>query len=101
MKLKMTVEDALIFSDKYSKGLSVHADSQGWRVVCMVLSEEVRKLRAQDNRSMDRQREISELLCIAHDYLQQHWNMDSAPLHKIDDFVKDYFAKTPTPEQQT
>ena len=27
--------------------------------------------------------ELKEILYVAHDYLKQHWDMDSAPLHKI------------------
>ena len=45
MKLKMTIEDALNFADEWSRGMTFHEDSQGWRVVCMLLAEEVRKLR--------------------------------------------------------
>lgn len=44
-KLKMTVDEALELSDEWTKGATFHADSQGWRVVCAVLAEEVRKLR--------------------------------------------------------
>ena len=53
MKLKLTVDDALKFSDQWSKGLTVHADSEGWRVACMVLAEEVRKLR-EESRQWDK-----------------------------------------------
>jgi hypothetical protein len=44
-RLKMTVDDALKFADDWSRGMTLHADSQGWRVVCMLLAEEVRRLR--------------------------------------------------------
>lgn len=45
MKLKMTVYAALNFADEWSKGLTLHEGSEGWRVVCMVLASEVRALR--------------------------------------------------------
>ena len=34
--------------------------------------------------------EAAELVCIAHDYLIQHWDMDSAPLYKIKNFTIEY-----------
>ncbi len=46
MKLKMSIDDALAFADEWSRGMTVHEDSQGWRVVCMLLAEEVRRQRA-------------------------------------------------------
>lgn len=45
MKLKMTIEEALEFADEWSKGLTLHEGSQGWRVVCMLLADEVRRRR--------------------------------------------------------
>lgn len=42
MKLKMTIGEALEFADSWSRGMTIHEDSQGWRVVCMLLAEEVR-----------------------------------------------------------
>lgn len=44
MQIKMTVEEALEFADEWSKGATFHEGSQGWRVVCMLLAEEVRRL---------------------------------------------------------
>lgn len=46
MKLKMTIEEALEFSDEWSNGMTLHEGSQGWRVVLLLLAEEVRRLRA-------------------------------------------------------
>lgn len=43
MKLAMTIEEALEFADEWSKGMTYHEGSQGWRVVCMLLAEEVRR----------------------------------------------------------
>lgn len=45
MKLKMTIDEALEFADEWSAGQTFHEDSQGWRVVCMLLAKEVRGLR--------------------------------------------------------
>ena len=45
MKLKMSIDDAIAFADEWSRGMTIHEDSQGWRVVCMLLAEEVRSLR--------------------------------------------------------
>ena len=42
MKLKMTIDEALEFADEWSRGMTLREDSQGWRVVCMLLAEEVR-----------------------------------------------------------
>lgn len=46
MKLNMTIDEALEFADEWSRGLTLHEGSQGWRVVCMLLAEEVRRMRA-------------------------------------------------------
>ena len=45
MKLKMTIDEALAFADEWSRGMTLHEDAQGWRVVCMLLAEEVRAKR--------------------------------------------------------
>ena len=45
MKLKMTIDECLEFADTWSRGMTIHEDSQGWRVVCMLLAEELRELR--------------------------------------------------------
>lgn len=41
----MTIDECLAFADKWSRGMTIHAGSQGWRVVCMLLAEEVRVMR--------------------------------------------------------
>jgi hypothetical protein len=46
MKLNMTVDEALNFADTWSRGMTYHEDSKGWRIVCMLLADEVRRLRA-------------------------------------------------------
>jgi len=43
MKLAMTIEEALAFADEWSKGVTLYEGAQGWRVVCMLLAEEVRR----------------------------------------------------------
>ena len=43
--LKMTVDEAIEFADEWSRGMTIYESSQGWRVVCMLLADEVRKLR--------------------------------------------------------
>ncbi len=45
MKLKMTIDDALNYADEWTRGMTIHEHSQGWRVVCLLLAEEVRRLR--------------------------------------------------------
>lgn len=45
LKLAMTVDEALEFADEWSKGLTLHEGAQGWRVVCMLLADTVRKQR--------------------------------------------------------
>jgi hypothetical protein len=49
MKVKMTVDEALEFADEWMQGMSFYEGSQGWRVVCMVLASEVRRLRDVNN----------------------------------------------------
>lgn len=45
MQIKMTIDECLEFADEWSRGMTVHEGSMGWRVVCMLLANEVRKLR--------------------------------------------------------
>lgn len=45
MKLAMTIDEALEFADEWSRGLTLYEGAQGWRVVCMLLAEEVRAKR--------------------------------------------------------
>lgn len=46
--LKMTIDEAITFAAEWSRGMTLHADSQGWRVVCMLLADEVVRLRARE-----------------------------------------------------
>ena len=48
MKLNMTIDECLAFADESIRGMTVHEGSQGWRVVCMLLAEEVRRLRGEE-----------------------------------------------------
>jgi hypothetical protein len=40
----MTVDEALEIADECVQGVALHEGSKGWRVVCMVLASEVRRL---------------------------------------------------------
>ena len=51
LKIKMTIDECLKFADEWSRGMTIHEGSQGWRVVCMLLACEVRKLRLKKNES--------------------------------------------------
>lgn len=66
MKLKMTFEEALEFADEWSRGLTLHEGSQGWRVVCMLLAEEVRRLRDAGNLAADFLRQEAAILRDCH-----------------------------------
>ena len=39
--------------------------------------------------------EASALVCIANDYLPDHWDMDCVPLHKIKEFAEKYEQSAP------
>lgn len=43
---------------------------------------------------LQRIRELERLLCIAHDYLKEHWEMEAAPLHEIDEAVRKLLENT-------
>lgn len=45
LKLDMSVDEALAFAEEWTRGMTLHAGSQGWRVVCLLLGEEVKALR--------------------------------------------------------
>lgn len=66
MKLKMTIDEALEFADEWSRGLTLHEGSQGWRVVCMLLAEEVRRLRDAGNEAADVLRQEATILRDCH-----------------------------------
>jgi hypothetical protein len=66
MQIKMTIDECLEFADEWSRGITAHEGSQGWRVVCMLLAEEVRRLRSEDDITKEeliakQQSEIEEL----------------------------------------
>lgn len=42
----MTIEQAIEFAREWQKGLTVYPGAMGWRVVCMVLADEVGRLQA-------------------------------------------------------
>ena len=45
MKISMTIDECLEFADEWSRGLTLYEGAQGWRVVCMLLAGEVRRMR--------------------------------------------------------
>lgn len=45
-QVAMTVEQAIEFARVWQKGLTVYPGAMGWRVVCMVLADEVERLQA-------------------------------------------------------
>ncbi len=47
MRVKMTIEECIAFADEWSRGMTIHEGSKGWRVVCMLLANEVRRLRGE------------------------------------------------------
>ena len=47
MKVKMSIDECIEFADEWSRGMTIHEGSQGWRVVCMLLANEVRLLRGE------------------------------------------------------
>lgn len=44
MQIKMTIDECLEFADEWARGCTFNEGSQGWRVVCTLLAEEVRRL---------------------------------------------------------
>lgn len=43
VRLRMTLAEALAFADEWSRGMTIHEGSMGWRIVCLLLAEEVRR----------------------------------------------------------
>ena len=46
--LNLTVDECIQLAKEWSRGITLHADSQGWRVTCMLLACEVERLRELD-----------------------------------------------------
>ena len=44
--MSMTIDEALKFADEWTRGVTIYPGAQGWRVVCMLLADEVRRLRS-------------------------------------------------------
>jgi hypothetical protein len=44
IKIKLTIDECIAFADEWSRGMTIHEGSQGWRIVCMLLADEVRRL---------------------------------------------------------
>lgn len=47
MKVKMSIDECIEFADEWSRGMTLYEGAQGWRVVCMLLANEVRLLRGE------------------------------------------------------
>ena len=43
---------------------------------------------------------LKELLCVAQDYLEQHWDMRSVPLREIDDIANRHLAEAALKDKQ-
>jgi hypothetical protein len=41
----MTADEALDLSDEWIRGMTIHEGTQGWRIACATLAQEVRRLR--------------------------------------------------------
>jgi hypothetical protein len=57
-QVEMTVEQAIEFAREWQKGLTVYPGAMGWRVVCMVLADEVEKITAFYAAIMDERAEL-------------------------------------------
>ena len=66
MKIAMTIDECLEFADEWSKGLTLYEGAQGWRVVCMLLAEEVRR----------QQKETAEVKDVMHSLAGTLWRLD-------------------------
>ena len=42
----MTIEEHIEMAKEWARGITIHAESQGWRVTCVTLAEEVERLRS-------------------------------------------------------
>lgn len=72
MKLKITIEEALAFADEWSRGMTIHEGSQGWRVVCMLLAEEVRRRNGIGGELLAARRERDELAAAIRQVLDEN-----------------------------
>jgi translation elongation factor EF-Ts len=57
----MTVDEALEIADECVQGMALHEGSKGWRVVCMVLASEVRRVRELKSSFVDKEQDFTEL----------------------------------------
>jgi hypothetical protein len=58
MNVKMTVAEALEIADACVQGVALHEGSKGWRVVCMVLASEVRRIRELKSSFVDKEQDF-------------------------------------------
>jgi len=71
----MTTEEALEFADEWSRGLTLHEGSQGWRVVCMLLAEEVRRRHGIGGELITARRERDELAAAIQQTLDENGHL--------------------------
>jgi len=75
MRIAMTTEEALEFADEWSRGLTLHEGSQGWRVVCMLLAEEVRRRHGIGGELITARRERDELAAAIQQTLDENGHL--------------------------
>jgi hypothetical protein len=63
MKPAMTIDEALEYADLWRSGTSIREDSGGWSDVCMLLAEEVRRLRDDRDQAIKDEREACAKVC--------------------------------------
>lgn len=102
MKLRMTVDDALNYADTWSHGHTFHEGSEGWRVVCLILAEEVRRLREQktDKESDDKMIESHSAMILLDDMVEfivdlqecvNDWDFPILTEDRIQSLLKRYY----------
>lgn len=75
VRLRMTLEEALQFADEWSRGMTIHEGSMGWRVVCLLLAEEVRRRHGIGGELIAARRERDALLAAARQTLDENGHL--------------------------
>lgn len=71
----MTIDEALEFADEWSRGMTINEGSQGWRVVCMLLAEEVRRRVGNGGELIAARRERDELAAAIRQTLDENGHL--------------------------